>query len=327
MIRRLRVAVSALALSTVTGVAAQPAQDLCAMPAADRAWVDDVLAQWEAVSANALRLTSARVPWIVVFDASCVWHLNAEPAVLGARPAQSAHGGRVWLPDGKEIPPQITSFSGSAGADDRPYLVMALPAVWKQDPRNAADPTFDRLLRGVFVHEMTHTRQTSGIGRRIAALEQRSGLPAGFNDDIVQQRFAEREGFRASYERERDLLYEAAAARDPARRRQLAAAALAAMRERRGRYFTGADAVYADIEDLFLGMEGVASWAAYRAAIGEGLNEAEAVAFIRRGGRFWSQDEGLALFLVFDVLLPDWRARMFGETLPSVADTLEEAAR
>jgi hypothetical protein len=32
---------------------------------------------------------------------------------------------------------------------------------------------------------------------------------------------------------------------------------------------------------------------------------------MRRGGRHWSQDEGLAIFLLIDRLVPGWQARVF----------------
>ena len=80
------------------------------------------------------------------------------------------------------------------------------------------------------------------------------------------------------------------------------------MKTRRAKYFVGADAVYADLEDLFLNMEGVANWAGYRLASRESASLPDAVAFMRRGGKHWSQDEGLALFLVIDAAVPAWQA-------------------
>ena len=41
--------------------------------------------------------------------------------------------------------------------------------------------------------------------------------------------------------------------------------------------------------------------------------------------RSWSQDEGLALFLVLDRLLPDWPALVFGAQSAGAAQLLERA--
>ena len=55
-------------------------------------------------------------------------------------------------------------------------------------------------------------------------------------------------------------------------------------------------------------------WLIYRyfvAPAGGAVAPEDALRAVRRGGRWWSQDEGLALMLVVDRLLPDWRARAF----------------
>jgi hypothetical protein len=96
------------------------------------------------------------------------------------------------------------------------------------------------------------------------------------------------------------------------------------MTDRRARYFGGADAMFGELEDLFLNMEGIASWAAYRAVRREVATDADAVAFIRRA-KSWSQDEGLALFLVIDRLLPNWQSEMFADTPASAIVLLRRA--
>jgi hypothetical protein len=74
-------------------------------------------------------------------------------------------------------------------------------------------------------------------------------------------------------------------------------------------------------------MEGLGNWVAYRVAVREGLSEADAVNFIRRGRNRWSQDEGLAAFLVIDAMLPDWRGRVLEGKPASVLQLLSETAR
>ena len=86
------------------------------------------------------------------------------------------------------------------------------------------------------------------------------------------------------------------------------------MRARRARFLSGENAAFAAFDDVFLTMEGAGQWLVYRyfrspeggaASAGTALNET------RRGGRQWSQDEGLVLVLTLDRLLPDWRVRAF----------------
>lgn len=310
----------ALLLATALQAVAAPG---CALSEADRAWLETAVAAWRATSREALKIDAGPMPRLVLFDASCVWDVaaGAEKApVTGA-----AHEGTLVLPDGAKIPARLATFAGVYGDDRRPFFVMAMPEVWRREPRHASEPNLDALVRAVFVHEMTHTHHTRFVGARIDALYERLGSPEWFDDDVVQNRFGEKAGFREAYETERDLLFRAAAERDPARRRALARQALEAMKARRARYFSGPDAVFAEVEDLFLNMEGVANWAAYRNAVREGMSEADAVAFIRRGGRRWSQDEGLAVFLVVDALVPGWQAKVFSTKPASVADLLSLA--
>jgi hypothetical protein len=134
------------------------------------------------------------------------------------------------------------------------------------------------------------------------------------NDDFLQQRFADRPGYREAYEAERDALFAAAAASDFAAARGLAAHALHLMRQRRARWLSGENAHFAAFDDVFLTMEGSSQWLVYRYFVspeGGAFEPAAALAETRRGGRWWSQDEGLALVLVLDRLLPDWRERLF----------------
>lgn len=303
----------------------------------DHTWAASALAAWDSLAAEELRARDRTLPWIVFFDARCAWRIGGDAprgvtetrevisfgrrvVALGAR-----HGGTVRLPDGGKLPVQVTSFAASTGGSDpRPFIVMALPSVWRAEPRHAADRRLDLLLRAVFAHEMTHTLQTAGLGRRVTELAERHGLGENLNDDVIQEQFGERPAFRGAYERERDLLYAAGRVRDPGHRRSLARGALTAMRARRAAAFSGTEAFYAELEDLFLSFEGAANWAAYRLARREGLDEAAAIDLIRRGGRKWSQDEGLALFLLFDAALPGWQCRVLAGDPPGVLTLLAE---
>jgi hypothetical protein len=52
-----------------------------------------------------------------------------------------------------------------------------------------------------------------------------------------------------------------------------------------------------------------------------------ALPFLRRGGRRWSQDEGLALLLVLSRLAPDAPRAMFGPQPRTVLPLLRDAVR
>lgn len=100
------------------------------------------------------------------------------------------------------------------------------------------------------------------------------------------------------------------------------------MKKRYARYFTGANSIYREIESLFLTLEGTGQWAAWRLAAARarpGAPETEALRLVRDNRKYWSQDEGLALFILIDALMPGWQARVFSAAPPSPFEMLEEA--
>ncbi|HEX8616796.1 MAG TPA: hypothetical protein VF911_04330 [Thermoanaerobaculia bacterium] len=286
----------------------------CATP--DRAFIGTAIRTWDAVRVDSLHVDAAPLPRLVFFDERCV--IDGERVY--------AHHGQIKLPSGDTVPPQLMTFAGTYDGQ-KPFLIQALPPVWRTVERHRDNPHLDRLMRAVFVHEMTHTVQTRAFGERLTALETLYKIE-NLNDDIVQDRFKHDPEYVKTYQEERALLYSIAAERDAVLRKELAREAVKHARARRARYFTGDSAWLAEIEEIFLGMEGAAQWAAYRAAILDGATHEEAILLMTRGGRVWSQDEGLALFLAIDALMPgQWQEKVFGATAVGAWDLLEEAAR
>jgi len=84
------------------------------------------------------------------------------------------------------------------------------------------------------------------------------------NDDVVQSRFGRTAGFERAFRQERDLFYQAAAQKDSAKQRVLVRRGLDFVRQRHTRYFTGSNRAYAEIESLFLTMEGAGPASPFR---------------------------------------------------------------
>jgi hypothetical protein len=285
-------------------------------PISDRPFIGNAIRTWDAVRHDSLHIDAAPLPRLIFFDERCV--LDGERAY--------AHHGTIKLPDGNEVPPQLMTFAGSYDGQ-KPFLIQALPSVWRTVERHHDNPQLDRLMRAVFVHEMTHTVQTRAFGERLTELEKLHNL-TDLNDDIVQDRFKTNPEYVAAFKAELDALYAVSAEQDPARRRVLARDVLRMAQERRAKYFVADHAWMAEIEEIFLGMEGAANWAAYRAAVLDGASREEAINLINRGGRIWSQDEGLALFLAIDALMPgNWQEQVLGARAGGVWDLLDQATR
>lgn len=249
------------------------------------------------------------MPTVVAVDSRCAYKL---PRGDISSAVSVEHGATVPMPDGRQVAMGPISFASPA---DPPYFAMSLPSVWR-----AAGVTstlgLERLMDGVLLHEMSHTRQTALATMALDPIARANDLGADLNDDIVQQTFGKDPAYAAAYAIERDRLFAAAAARDPRQARRLAGEALRMMRERRARWFIGRRAYLGDLDDVFLTMEGLGQWLAYAWYVsrrGGSIAPSRALAGVRRAGDQWSQDEGLALFLVIDRLLPDWQRRAFRE--------------
>lgn len=322
-----------------------PAASLC--EANQYRWMQRALDTWALVSRSALELPADSLPWIVLFDEVCAWHLAPKGPLadvasdvtkeaslrFGEAPVtvkQLVHSDSIRLPSGQVVPAHPTAFASLYQADSASFFVMALPSLWRRrSAEEAADPALDEFFLGVLAHEMAHTTHLTAVVRQVQAVGRRWPLPANLNDDIIQQQFETIPGFRHSIEQETDALFRAAAAPDDSTRKSLTREALALAEERRARHFTGERAVYAPLEDLFLMMEGVGSWAAYRGSLAHappGTARNDVVNRLRQG-TYWSQDMGLAIFLVLDELLPEWKSRVFADEPASVSELLGEAVQ
>ncbi len=311
----------------------------CTFPPTEITWLQRALDGWNQVSREFLRIDPSPLPWIVLFDASCVWHLSPDASLnRDALPVTTtlsfagnpvpvralSHTGTVLLPSGRPVAVEMKASTQLYGNNRGAFFVMAMPSVWQT--KEVSAPTRAEYLQGVFSHEMTHTRLLVDINRRVRELARKNDLVYPINDDVIQTEFHRTPGFEAAFDRERDQLYRAALEPDPVKQREHTIKALDLVRARHARYFTGPTAAYAELESLFLTMEGVGQWAAYRLArTRAGGNDAEALRLVRDNKKYWSQDEGLALFVLLDALVPDWQSRVFAPAPASPFALLEEA--
>ena len=330
-----------LLASTCLARAASPKDSAPApLPACDLAaatpWISGWLAAWDLTSRDILRLPDAPPPTIVFFDTTCVYTNSAVAAggararkgpALRGRPLEwrvATHGDSLTLPNGKHVEVALLSFTSSDKVTG-PFFVMAAPSYWER-AGHGEEPG----LTAVFLHEFTHTRQVRGMGARIAPIDATWKGEKDLDDDAVQNRFGKDSTYVAEYLAERELFYRAADAASPAQARALAAEALARLRSRRARWFTGADSVYVTLDDVFLSMEGAAQWAATAWLAhpkGGRMTKDAAVAFMLGNHRWWVQDEGLAIFLAIDRLLPGWQSMVFRDPSAGVLELLEKATR
>lgn len=173
---RIRNAAGRLSFWLALAVLALPAYgDPCRFGHEDRAWAESALTDW----------TTARdmpgpspLPEIVLFDSRCVWYLNSPMTREGGvEESLSAgdgivtatgisHDGSFVLPNGESVPAEVASTITGNGR--RPFLVMALPEIWRRDERFESDPDLLLHMRTVFVREMARAVRSPAPGHRRA---------------------------------------------------------------------------------------------------------------------------------------------------------------
>jgi hypothetical protein len=300
----------------------------CAVSAEDQAWINRALEAWRFSAREITGIGEVHNFTAVFFDADCV--LSSPDALNRAdHPTWTAtpHTGRVALPNGDSMPAGVTSFASAA--DGVAMLVMSTPSVWRAGGVDNAGVGLETMMVAVLLHEGSHVSQMTTYGARIGVLATANNLPEDFNDDSIQHRFESNAEFSASVARETDLLYQAVAAPDDATARRLAREARGLMRARMARYYTGADAYLASAEDVFLTMEGSGQYAGYQWVLNpRGAAQPVEVAlpnFARRS-RWWTQNEGLGLFLVLDRLAPrDWKRVVYGNGEHTILELFDAA--
>lgn len=307
-------AAAALAIATVLFAAGPARSDVppkapielkasgCVAERSDAAWLAQAMDKWRKAEVAYLALVAKPMPTMHVYDAKCAYQL---PAGSFETATAAPHGSDGVKINGRTLPLGPIAFADGSGS-----FVMALPSVWRAKGVNG---TFglERLMDAVLLHEIMHTRQSELASAAFEPIERRKPAGVEISDDLIQDRFGKNADYVAAYERERDLLFAAAAANSDAEARKKAIEALGLIERRRARWFVGQDAYLSQVEDVFLTMEGMGQWMGYRMFLDLGVRPEAALKEVRRGGGYWSQDEGLAIMLIADRLSPQWKRQAF----------------
>ena len=312
----------------LTTLNAQPPKPTCTMSPADQSWIEQALHNWSIAEQRELHLNPTPLPTILTFDAHC--QFLAAPRPNNALIWQGTpHSGTITLPDGKTVPFGVISFAAPVEHQTTTgFFAISLPSVWRADGVQSG-LGLERLMDGVLLHEMAHTRQFYFVNPRMDQLTAQYKLSDDIGDDSLQDAFEKNPAYVADYQAETDLLYAAAAATTEAEAKSLARQALTKFRSRRARWFTGENEKWKPIEDVFLTMEGLGQWTAYAWFTdkqGPNLDPAKVLPEVRRKRNRWTQDEGLAIFLVVDRLVPNWQKQAFAPNPALVESLLEQAA-
>lgn len=300
---------------------------------------------WELVSKKIYGVDSLRPVELVFFDDRYVYSTSAITIEKGERlqPSRLLNQRFDWkkapchdsirLPDKTMVPIQLMSFASEfEGNNKKSFFVMPLPSFWEKAGVKSKEMGLDKLVTGVFVHEFSHSQQMQNFGKKMTAFEKSSHFETEFSDDIIQHLYSKDSAYVNLYTQEVNAFYEAAATKHKDSLVILAKKGLAFMQQRHDRYFTGKDQQLATIDEFFLTMEGLGQYSIYAWLInplGGKLSAAIAIPGVRRNKKWWSQDEGLALFLVLEKLSSPrkWAGGMFGNETVSVIELIKKEIR
>jgi len=204
--------------------------------------------------------------------------------------------------------------------EQKPFMIIPLPPLYRKLGGGDQAPALDELFLGMSLHELAHTRQLVYAAQRIERLRVQNNLPESIDDNLIENTFSKNDDYRRLYEEERQHLTRAILADDLAVCRGALAQALSVSRQRRERFFVGNNNFYGDLEDIFLALEGLGMWVHYQMArdrAPKGQDWRQTLASLAERTDAWSQEEGLALFLLIDRLVPGWQALFLAPGFPS----------
>jgi hypothetical protein len=310
-------------------------------------WMQAVLNNWEAACRRSLHIAPEPLPWIIFYDENQAWHLKPEEHLLPPHQV-SAHSlkfvgrtysifrvehqdGGLWVPGREALKinvasPPVTTMPYDK--DRKSFFIVALPALYHRLAGSDQAANLDELFLGLTAHELTHTRQLIYGMQQIKRLRAGNKLPESFDDNIIQQEFGTNDEYKMTFEKERKLLTSAVLAQDIKDCRQKVEEVLSFNQKRKERFFTGEKKAYSHLEDIFLALESTAMWVQYQAARDRapaGEDWLKTLIKLSENTDSWSQEEGLALFLLIDRLVPGWQKRFLAQNFPSPFAVLREA--
>lgn len=243
---------------------------------------------------------------------------------------KSLHNGTITMPDKSSAPIGLMSFASELpGRKNKSFFVMPLPSFWLKASVKSDELGLDNLVTGVFLHEFSHSQQMQNFGKQITEFEKNNHFETDFSDDIVQNLFEKNSAYTELYGKEVNTFYDASTEKNKATKNFLVKDGINLLQKRHIDFFTGKYESLKRIDELFLTMEGFGQFTMYAWLIhkrGANLPTEIAIKGTRRDRKRWSQDEGLALFLILEKFSKpkNWAGKMFGSETESVISLVKQ---
>ncbi len=312
--------------------------------ASELEWLHEWIDAWEFMVKEVLKLPQEKAPLMLFYDDTYVYTTSDISAPQGQSfegPAyfseklpweKQTHNDTLTLPDAQKVPVQLMTFAAPSEKQGvESFFVMAAPSFWKNAGIDSEEVGLEKMLRGVFLHEFAHTRQMNGIGRIITEYERNYSFDYEVSDDLIQDYFADDSAYVKKFREEVEVFYSAVLTEDEAVMRNLAQQGMRMLKERQEKYLSEEHQRLAAVDNVFLTMEGIGQYmivSYLQSPKGGNISKDTAIKVARRGKSWWSQDEGLALVLLYERLNPnpDWKI-LFRENPADIVTLIETALK
>lgn len=306
-----------------------------------------VVDNWTYACRDELNIETKALPWIIFYDSTTAWHVNADESALppfertnhhidfagkNYQLIRIGHKKNVWVPDMEPIP--LASLPASAmphAANKKAYFVAPLPSLFHKLRTPDQWSYLDFLFLGVNIHELTHTRQLPFVLPQLLEISK-AGNRESLDDNTVENEFSKNERFTKLYTEEVAHLWKAVFATNDDSCKAEIAQALQLTETRKREFFTGENEGLGRADEIFLSLEGSAMWAQFRVMLKNvpkpsEPNERELLSWMIEQMPAWSQERGLLVFVLINRFAPGWKAHFFGTQLPLATDYLRDVLK
>lgn len=298
---------------------------------------------WEYSCRNELHIEAGTLPWIIFYDSVTAWHINPEVAQLPEHKKlplyvrfagidyplfRVDHKENLWIPERDPMDVKARLVATMPVSDTKKtFFITPVPSFFHTLAPPDQGIYLDLLLKGLNMHELTHTRQLPFVISQILEAQKKYKLPESIDDNSIERTFENNETYKALFFKEKTHLWNAAMTGNLDSCKSELKIALDLATERQRAFFIQENEGYKKLDDIFLALEGSAMWAQYKATMKyapPGQSPQQTLFFLFQHGDSWSQNEGLALFLIIDKLVPGWQSQFFNKELPSPFELLKK---
>ena len=316
------------------------AQD-AALASLDFQWMQKVLDNWERSCSKDLHIGIEPLPWIIFYDSVAAWHVGAEEKALPKHMTEketlkfnkknyaiykvdhSKDG--IWVPGRNAIAISDMALATMPYGNGKTFFIASLPTLFHKLAPEDQRIFLDVLFMGTNIHELVHTRQLGHVLPQLEALQKEHNLPESLSEEYLATNYSQNKDYTKIFFEEKARYMKAAVSPNLDTCLLELSKALKLTEKRHKTFFTGLNAGLAELDEIFLSLEGSAMWAQFHTLLHEpvsGPTSDQLLAWLVERTRTWTQEQGLALFLLIDRFVSGWSTKYFGQKMPSPFEEL-----